>query len=178
MGLFDFLTSAGASENYQRHYDEHEVKPPFGNRLVICSAFGCRVQQRYMVTPADEQTLAHMFDGIQHSAAERQIIIDAIAYLTRVTTNTVATDRDLAGVQLFGTLQTDDQLDRATNTTTFLLYLANSGFLKHHAVCEPASHWSITNLTRYTAVILDIRGNWKYAVSDRITFLQSWYKGY
>lgn len=160
MGWFDAVTTAGGGANFEQHYEKYKAKLPVGNRITVCSAYGCKVQQKYVITDDDDTKIHGLVNNVHDEATEREAILDVIQYLESKVGPATKTALDRAGIDLGGNNDPTqmDCVDEATNATSYILWMIRQGYVKYHIIMEPAARWSFTRYTHYNAVIKDRSG--------------------
>lgn len=159
------------------HYDDFSVTKPAGTTVHVCSAYGCKQQTRFRFTDADMaelRTIMKKNAKDQSAAEERRAVAYAIGWIERRVGAAIGTDKDREGMDFAasGDPTQQDCVDEATNTTSYLLVLANNGLLKHHTVGTPFAKdqlWrGVSGWTHWTAVLKENDGGKKYAVDSWI----------
>ena len=105
---------------------------------------------------------------------ERRAVAYAVGWMERYAGEKAGTSSDRPGMEFNGPGDPTQQdcVDEATNTTSYLLVLQNSGLLKHHTVGRPCSKGNIllgvSNWPHWTAVLYERGTNQKWAVDSWI----------
>jgi hypothetical protein len=159
------------------HYVDFKTRPPVGNTVFVCHAYGCSKQTRFRFADQDLATLKDVMtksakDG--SAAEERRAVAYAIAWMETRVGEVIGTKADRPGMDFAasGDPTQQDCVDEATNTTSYLLVLARNGLLKHHTVGTP---FSKENLLRgiggwphWTAVLQETASGQRWAVDSWI----------
>lgn len=180
----------GSSDN---HYATFKVTPPSGSTMYVCHAYGCRSQTRFTFHAGDVAELKSIMTKTAKAdtaAEERRAVAYAIGWMETRVGNAVGTKSDRPGMDFAasGDPTQQDCVDEATNTTSYLLVLANNGLLKHHTVGVPFARENylrgIAGWTHWTAV-LNEKGtgqgwavdSWIYANGENpaIVEVEKWY---
>ncbi|KAA5598990.1 hypothetical protein [Blastochloris sulfoviridis] len=134
------------------------VAEPQAGRVVVCHGFGCAERTVVRLGAGDIAELKRLFAGAGSAPAERAAVARAIALLERKVAPAAGTGHDRGGLDPMtpekGQL---DCIDESTNTTSYLVLLADLGLLKFHVPDGPASRGFLFDL-RYphqTAVMVE-----------------------
>ena len=154
----------------QPHYLQFNAEAPHGNRVSVCSAYGCRHKSPFTFTHHDIATLTTLVNASrdQTAAEERKALANAIAWIeTRVGRET-GTWQDRAAIDFSaaGDRTQMDCVDEATNTTSYLSVLAAHGLLKHHEVLQPMSKDGVGRWTHYFAIVREKASGQRWAVDS------------
>lgn len=133
--------------------------------VAICFNYGCHDRQKIEVASDDLAPFRARFDHVASAEDEREAIRAAVAGLYTVAGRQSPIWRDRGGN--FADDDTKhgrmDCIDHSANTTAFLRLIDRIGWLRHHAVGEPAVrgrvfnvHWSATMTERATGVIFAV----------------------
>ncbi len=150
-----------------------EITVAKSTRIYVCHGFDCSYKTRYNVTPEDWDRFAEiMASGVESAEAERKAIAAAnMFYEERAALAIGVRDAAKSNIGQSRAKGQMDCIDESTNTRSMLLFLAESGWLKHHKV-----EWNVSRGVfidgRYphsTAVIKEHGTGKKWAVD-------SWYE--
>jgi hypothetical protein len=177
----------------EQHYLDFATRPPKGNTVYVCHAYGCRMQTPVRLTEADIAGLKGLMAKTRKADTaeeERRAVAYAIGWLERRTGDVLGTSADRPGMDFAasGDPTQQDCVDEATNTTSYLLVLQGNGLLKHHTVGTPFSKENllrgVAGWPHWTAVLVE-RGNaqrwavdsWIYANGENpaIVEAENWY---
>jgi hypothetical protein len=156
------------------YYSENAMKPTSpaaATTLYACSGYSCVYKTKVNLGAPDVQHLSDlMAAGAASPEAERAAVSNAVMYFEEKTMRATGV-KDLPRSVLgdSGKKGQMDCIDESTNTRTLLLYMADTGMLKHHKVERNVSRGFLVD-GRYphsTAVMRDPGGK-KWAVD-------SWY---
>lgn len=160
-----------------QHYVDWSSRPPNGNTVYVCHAYGCKMQTRFRFTEADIAELTALMAKTRKAdtpAEERRAVAYAIGWMETRTGKVIGTDKDRPGMDFAasGDPTQQDCVDEATNTTSYLLVLQHNNLLKHHTVATP---FSKDNLLRgvagwphWTAVLQETGSGQRWAVDSWI----------
>lgn len=142
----------------EAHFDTFEAKPPKGDSVTICHAYGCKAQTAFTFTPSDIAELGAVMTTVPREDSpreERRAISHAIGWIERRVAPTVgtATDRPAMDFGGSGDRSQQDCVDEATNTTSYLLVLDRHGLIRHHAVERPFAKDDFGKWTHWAALI-------------------------
>jgi hypothetical protein len=176
-----------------RHYADFSVRPPRGNTVYVCHAYGCRMQTAFRFTDADIAALKSLMQKTRKADTpfeERRAVAYAIGWMETRTGDVIGTSADRPGMDFAasGDPTQQDCVDEATNTTSYMLILERNGLLKHHVVGTPFSKENllrgIAGWPHWTAVLIE-NGNgqhwavdsWIYANGENpaIVEAEKWY---
>lgn len=123
-------------------YAANQAVPPTATKVVVCHGFGC--VRRTPVTLSTRNIRAFkaiLARGRASPAAERRAIGEAVAWMEKTVAPTVGSENDVPGLDLrnAGVAGQMDCIDESTNTTSYLLFAEEQGFLAHHTVARPVA---------------------------------------
>lgn len=160
------------------HFQDFRVEAPRpNNRVAVCSAYGCKKQTPFTFTAVDVAEIKKVMKTTakdKSPAEERRAIAYAIGWMEVRVGKAIGTDKDRAGMDFKAPNDPTQQdcVDEATNTTSYLMVLANNGLLKNHSVGTPFSKdqlWrGVSGWTHWTAVIKESGNGQKWAVDSWI----------
>src|SRR5215510_12633754 len=87
-------------------YSMSAARPPDKNRIFVCSAYGCRTQTEFKLTPGDIAKLRSLMAEPKRSAGpaeERQRIARTLAWMETRVGDAVGTSADRPGDDFYGT---------------------------------------------------------------------------
>ena len=137
-----FLVSGCAYDSYgsiEQHFQDWATRRPEGNRVTVCSAYGCRVQTNFRFTEGDLAHIGQLMGGratVRTPSAERSAIARTLAWMEKRVGDAIGTSADRPGDDLAGGGDPTqmDCVDVATNLTSYLLVLQHNGLLVAHTV--------------------------------------------
>src|SRR4029079_6002967 len=126
MGLALSLLSACVYEQEgppEAHFETFSAKPPNGDTVTVCHAYGCKAQTAFTFTPADIAEISALMARVRRDdspAEERRALAYAIAWMERRVAPTVGTASDRPSMDFTGSGDPSQQdcVDEATNTTS------------------------------------------------------------
>jgi hypothetical protein len=171
---------SGGGSDWRMHYVSFGATPPQGNRVTVCHAYTCKMQDTYTFSQRDIAEIAAIMKKVKRSDTpyeERRAVAYAIAHIEVEVGNKLGI-HDKAGMQFSasGDPTQQDCVDEATNTTSYLLVLQSNGLLKHHTVeatmskenlakgivkLNPVQYWP-----HWSAVLKETKSGQKYAVDS------------
>lgn len=179
-----FMALAMAGCTYERdgpvlgHYQQFSVEAPSPkNRVNVCHAYGCKQQTAFTFKAPDIAEIRAIIKKNTKAdtpAEERRGIAYAIGWIEQRVGKQIGTSADRAGMDFgaSGDPTQQDCVDEATNTTSYLVVLAQNGFIKHHTVGTPFAKEDLTRgvagWTHWTAVLKENKSGQKFAVDSWI----------
>ena len=170
------VTSLGGCVYYQKgpptaHFEEFSTKPPKGDTVTVCHAYGCKEQTPFTFSPEDIEELGLLMASVKREdspAEERRAIAYAIGWMERRVAPTVGTANDRPNMDFFGSgvRGQQDCVDEATNTTSYLLVLQRNGLINHHLVERPFAKDSLNKWTHWAASIKEKASNTQFAIDS------------
>ena len=153
------------------HYQKYKARMPEGDRVFVCSAYGCRTQTPFRFTQTDIAAVAKlMAPGAASAAAEREATKKALAWMGHRADTAVGTDKDRPGDDMAGNGDPGqmDCVDVATNLTSYMLVMERHKLFRHHAVGsmyvkeDIRRGWS--GWTHYAGILVEDKSKQKFAV--------------
>jgi hypothetical protein len=184
--------------NTNKRYSELGIDAPKKDEVVICHAYGCKMQTPYRFTSANIAKIKREMSRVKRNdspAEERRAIAYAIGLMERQVGAAIGI-KDKAGMQwtASGDPTQEDCVDESTNTTSFLTVLQSNNLLRYHIVQGPLGEDNMLYGTligrpvkywpHYTAIILETKTGQRWAVDSwigdngenpSITKLEDWY---
>jgi hypothetical protein len=160
-----------------QHYLDFTTRPPRGNTVYICHAYGCRLQTPFRFTPADIAALDKVMAKARTADTaheERRAVAYAVGWIERRVGEAIGTSADRPGMDFAasGDPTQQDCVDEATNTTSYLLILERNGLLRHHSVGTPFSKENllrgVAGWPHWTAVLKEKGSGQRWAVDSWI----------
>jgi hypothetical protein len=155
----------------EAHFEKFAAKPPEGDTVTVCHAYGCKAQTPFTFSPSDIDQIADLMERVRRDDSareERRALAYAIGWMERRVAPTAGTASDRPSMDFLGSSDPSQQdcVDEATNTTSYLMILQRNGLIRHHVVERPfakddASHW-----THWAAVIRERESGVRYAVDS------------
>lgn len=183
LALVACLSLAGAacthmpSLDRSEHYALFNARMPIGSTVHVCHAYGCRSQTKVRFKPqhiAKIRSLMRKTAKDTSAAEERRAVAYAIGWMERHVGRIIGTSNDRPGMDFAasGDPTQQDCVDEATNTTSYLVVLANNDLLKHHTVGTPFAKENylrgIAGWTHWTAVLRETETGETWAVDSWI----------
>ena len=160
------------------HFAAFEVPQPKGTTVYVCHAYGCRMRTKFHFTDKDVADLAALMGRYRTTAdtaeEERRAIAYAIGWMETRTGDVIGTKDDRPGMDFMGAGDPTQQdcVDEATNTTSYMTVLVNSGLIHHHTVTLPFAKDNflkgVAGWTHWTAVLVENANNQRWAVDSWI----------
>lgn len=153
------------------HYQKYKARMPEGDRVFVCSAYGCRTQTPFKFTPTDiAEVTKLMAPGRASPAAEREATKKALAWMGHRADTAVGTAGDRPGDDMTGNGDPGqmDCVDVATNLTSYMLIMERHKLFRHHAVGsmyvkeDIRRGWS--GWTHYAGILVESKSKQKFAV--------------
>jgi len=153
------------------------IEPPTNTTVTHCHGYGCMHKQAIDLPNQTQTALSTLFKKAPKTAKEeRQRIIKAIQIFEQDIGKLNQTDTDKGGTFRFLTDEKAqgkqlDCVDESTNTTNYLTYLENKGYLAFHTTVFPVSKQPFLNGARWwhqSASIIENETGERFAVD-------SWY---
>ena len=160
-----------------KHFVDFHSRPPMGSTVYVCHAYGCQKQTRYRFTDEDIaalKDLMHKTRKADTAAEERRAVAYAVGWMERRTGDVIGTKADRPGMDFAasGDPTQQDCVDEATNTTSYMIVLANNGLIKQHTVGTPFSKENllrgVSGWPHWTAVLTDTASGQRWAVDSWI----------
>jgi hypothetical protein len=160
-----------------QHYVDWASRPPVGNTVYVCHAYGCKLQTRFRFTDADVAEIRTIMERTRQAdtaAEERRAVAYAIGWIEVRVGKAVGTDSDRPGMDFAasGDPTQQDCVDEATNTTSYLLVLQHNRLLRHHTVGTPFSKENllrgVAGWPHWTAVLEETANGQGWAVDSWI----------
>lgn len=173
------------------HYQKYKARMPEGDRVFVCSAYGCRTQTPFRFSAADVAEIRNLLaKGAASPAAERDATKSALAWMEHRADTAVGTAADRPGDDMAGNGDPGqmDCVDVATNLTSYMLVIERHKLFHHHAVGsiyvkeDLRRGWS--GWTHYAGVLIENASKQKFAVDGwllasgkqpEITAVEHWY---
>jgi hypothetical protein len=154
------------------HYATYKARMPEGDRVFVCSSYGCRTQTPFKFTPADIAQLQKMMSAshTKTAADERQAIKSTLGWMETRVDKVVGTDADRPGDDGLGNGDPTqmDCVDVATNLSSYLLILERQKLLRHHTVgsifVKEDIRRGFSGWTHYAAILVETKSKQRYAV--------------
>lgn len=120
------------------HYQRYKAQLPEGDKVYVCSSYGCRTQTPFRFGDAEIAEIKKLMSPSKTKTAadERQATADTLAWMEKHVGDIVGTSADRPADDLSGNGDPTqmDCVDVATNLTSFLLVLERHHLLRHHSV--------------------------------------------
>jgi hypothetical protein len=153
------------------HFEKFETKPPRGDTVTVCHAYGCKEQTPFTFSHQDIAEISALMARTRRNdspAEERRAMAYAIGWMERRVAPTVGTATDRPSMDFIGSGVSSQQdcVDEATNTTSYLLVLDRHGLLRHHTVERPFAKDSISRWTHWAALVEEKGTGARYAIDS------------
>jgi hypothetical protein len=155
----------------EAHFEQFSTKPPKGDTVTVCHAYGCKAQTPFTFTPSDIAEISAVMTRVRRNnspAEERRAIAYAIAWMERRVAPTVGTENDRPSMDFGGSGDESQQdcVDEATNTTSYLMVLESHGLIQHHIVEPPFAKDDLSHWTHWAALIREKESGERFAVDS------------
>ena len=111
-------------------------------QMNICSGYGCIYSDKFAFTESDAVRLEQIMQkGADNASAERVAVAEAIGVMEEITLRRIRFGRDVekAYQRNLSRRGQMDCVDESLNTTAYLKYLYENGWLRHH---KPRKHYA------------------------------------
>lgn len=167
--LFAWSLAGCAETPIQLERFAHPDETP--ESFYICRGYGCRHKSYVQLTEADWSQVAMVFASVQTAEQEREAVATGVAALENIVGEKAGTYRDVAGATIrgHGPYQLDC-IDETINTSLYIQFFADKGWLKFHEIVTPARRGAFIDgeWPHNTAVIRVKSSHESYAID-------SWY---
>lgn len=158
--------------SYDAHYQRYKARLPEGDKVFVCSAYGCRTQTGFRFTEADiAQVQKLMAPAHTNTAAdERHAVGVTLAWMERRVGDATGTSADRPADDLAGNGDPTqlDCVDVATNLTSYLVVLNRHKLLRHHSVgpviVKEDLLRGVSGWPHYAAILQEKKSGQQYAV--------------
>lgn len=120
------------------HYQRYKAQVPTGDKVYVCSSYGCRTQTPFRFGGNDIAKLKSMMTPAKTKTAEdeRHATAQTLAWMEKRVGDEIGTSADRPADDLAGNGDPNqmDCVDVATNLTSYLLVLERHKLLRHHTV--------------------------------------------
>lgn len=174
------------------HYQRYKAQLPDGDKVYVCSAYGCRTQTPFRFAAADIAKLKAMMapEKTKTPADERHATAEALGWMEHHVGDVVGTSADRPADDLAGNGDPTqmDCVDVATNLTSYLLILERHNLLRHHTVAplfiKEDLRRGFSGWPHYAAIINETKTGQRFAVDGwlmasgkppEIVETQKWY---
>lgn len=153
------------------HYQKYKARMPEGDRVFVCSSYGCRTQSPFRFEPGDiAEVKKIMAAGAASPKAEREATKKALAWMGHRADTAVGTAGDRPGDDMAGNGDPGqmDCVDVATNLSSYMLVMERQKMFKHHTVGsmyvkeDIRRGWS--GWTHYAGILVENQSKQKFAV--------------
>lgn len=155
----------------EAHFEKFAAKPPHGDTVTICHAYGCKAQTKFTFSANDIAELSALMARVRRDdtpAEERRAIAYAIGWMERRVAPAVGTATDRPSMDFLGSGDRSQQdcVDEATNTTSYMLVLDRHGLIRHHTIERPFAKDSVRRWTHWAALIQERESGARFAVDS------------
>jgi hypothetical protein len=156
------------------HFKEFAAKPPRGDTVTVCHAYGCKAQTPFTFSQTDLGELSALMQRVRRVDSpreERRAIAYAIGWMERRVAPAVGTARDRPSMDFSGSGDESQQdcVDEATNTTSYLLILNRHSLIQHHAVEPPFAKDDFGRWTHWAALIKEKGSGLSFAIDSSVS---------
>jgi hypothetical protein len=153
------------------HFKEFSAKPPQGDTVTVCHAYGCKAQTPFTFSQSDLVEISTLMQRVRRTDSpreERRAIAYAIGWMERRVAPAVGTAADRPSMDFAGSGDQSQQdcVDEATNTTSYLLVLNRHGLIQHHAVEPPFAKDDFGRWTHWAALIKEKESGLSFAIDS------------
>lgn len=167
----------------QNHLADWGVQTPSKHSVSVCHAYGCQKTTRITFSNSDVKKISEVMRKVKRNdspAEERRAVAYAVGWIETKVGDIIGTKDDRPGMDFraSGDPTQQDCVDEATNTTSYLMFLAERGLIKHHTVEIPFSKGNLLKgalqgdpvkyWPHWTAVLKDKTDGQKWAVDSWI----------
>jgi hypothetical protein len=144
------------------------IRQPVPAKFSLCHTGTCSAISTVHLTAGQWQTVRERFRGVADARQERAAVQSAVARLEELTGDIVGTNRDLGrNVAGFGESGQMDCVDEATNTSVYLMMMADDGLLRFHDIGARISRGVLTlQAPHFTATLSERGSGARYAVDS------------
>jgi len=120
-------------------YEDFNLVMPNGNRIRVCSAYGCTHKQVYRISADTLRKAKSYFSGSWTASGERSGLEKALQHIETVMGPATNTAEDAQGGPLFGNGNSGqmNHRDEALNTTSILMVMFRYGLIRYHDLEAP-----------------------------------------
>jgi hypothetical protein len=153
------------------HFKEFSAKPPQGDTVTVCHAYGCKAQTSFTFSQSDIGEISSLMQRVRRTDSpreERRAIAYAVGWMERRVAQAVGTASDRPSMDFAGSGDKSQQdcVDEATNTTSYLLVLNRHGLIQHHAVQPPFAKDDFSRWTHWAALITEKESGESFAIDS------------
>jgi hypothetical protein len=174
------------------HYARYKAGMPEGDKVFVCSSYGCRTQTAFRFTAADIAEVQKMMSPARTAtpAAEREAAKGALAWMGHRADTAVGTAGDRPGDDMAGNGDPGqmDCVDVATNLTSYMLVMERHKLFRHHSIgsiyVKEDIRRGFDGWTHYAGILVETKSKQKFAVDGwllasgkqpEITEVEKWY---
>ncbi len=159
-------------KTFEAHFQRYEARLPEGDKVFVCSSYGCRTQTGFRFTEADIAEIKSLMSSAHAAtpADERHAVGETLAWMERrvgAVTGTSA-DRPADDMEGNGDPTQLDCVDVATNLTSYLVVLDRHKLLHHHSVgpvvVKEDPLRGLSGWPHYAAILKETKTGSQYAV--------------
>lgn len=135
-----------------------------------CQNYGCALVKNVKLNKHDWKKIDKAFGKkAKNAKAEREKIAKVIPVFEQIVGKITQTDQDKAGTFIQTGDGQIDCVDESTNTTVYLMLLAQKGLIKFHTIEQPQVRYPIVSgrgWMHQTAVVQENEGGAEYAIDS------------
>ena len=158
--------------SFDAHFQRYKARLPEGDKVFVCSSYGCRTQTGFRFADADIEQLKTLMSPAQTGSAEdeRRAVGVALAWMERRVGDVTGTSADRPADDMAGNGDPTqlDCVDVATNLTSYLLILERHKLLHHHSVgpviVKEDPRRGLAGWPHYAAILKEGNSGQQYAV--------------
>ena len=154
------------------HYAKYKAGMPEGDKVFVCSSYGCRKQTPFRFTAADIAEVTKIMSDKRTAtpAGEREATKDALAWMGHRADTAVGTAGDRPGDDFAGNGDPGqmDCVDVATNLSSYALVMERHKLFRHHSVGSMYVKEDIrrgwNGWTHYAGLLVETKSGQRFAV--------------
>jgi hypothetical protein len=158
--------------SYDAHFQRYKARLPEGDKVFVCSAYGCRTQTGFRFAQADIEQIQKLMSPAHTSSAadERQAVDVTLAWMERRVGDATGTSADRPADDMEGNGDPTqlDCVDVATNLTSYLLVLDRHNLLRHHSIgpviVKEDLRRGVSGWPHYAAILVEKPSGQQFAV--------------
>jgi len=158
--------------SYDAHFQRYKARLPEGDKVFVCSAYGCRTQTGFRFAEADIKQLKKLMSATHTASAadERRAVGVTLAWMERRVGDATGTTADRPADDLAGNGDPTqlDCVDVATNLTSYLLVLDRHNLLRNYSVgpviVKEDLRRGVSGWPHYAAILKDKKSGQQFAV--------------
>ncbi len=157
---------------FDAHFQRYKARLPEGDKVFVCSSYGCRTQTGLRFDDTDIAQLKTLMSPAHTASAEdeRRAVGVTLAWMERRVGDVTGTSADRPADDMAGNGDPTqlDCVDVATNLTSYLIILDRHKLLRHHSVgpviVKEDLRRGFSGWPHYAAIIEETASGQQYAV--------------